>query len=82
LLKKGAIQEFKAPVPAPAATPENQVSIDPALWAYPMDGLKGKSLETLNMMVQEHVKKHGLAAVEPFETLEEACFWLGKDLKK
>jgi hypothetical protein len=82
LLKKGAIQEFTSPKPAAATPSANQEASDPALWAYPAEALAGKPLETLNMMIQEHVKKFGLAAVEPMETLEEAMHWLGKDLKK
>lgn len=81
LLKKGAIQEYEPPKPV-AAPPVNSESTDPAHWTYPLADLQGKSLETLNMMIQEHVKKHGLAAVEPMETAEEAMFWLSKDLKK
>lgn len=81
LLKKGAIQKFVAPAPVEPAT-GNQIATDPAMWAYPIEALRGKPLETLNMMIQEHVKKHGLAAVEPMETLEEALHWLSKDLKK
>lgn len=80
LLKKGAIQEYSSP--KPVEPPKNQEATDPALWAYPAESLAGKPLETLNMMIQEHVKKFGLASVEPMETLEEAMHWLGKDLKK
>lgn len=81
LLEKGAIREFSAPVAVEPPPTKNSETFDPALWAFEPKSLEGKSLEVLNMMIADHVAKHGLAAVEPFDSLEEALFWMSKDRK-
>lgn len=78
LLAKGAIKEYQGPVAAPVTT-TNQETTDPSAWAYTDDELRDKDVEALNMMIQDHVRKHGLIAVEPMDTIEEAMVWLTKD---
>ncbi len=78
LLAKGAIKEYRgtAPVSLPTA---NQESLDPSAWAYTDEQLKDKDVDTLNMMIQDHIQKHKLVAMEPMDTVEEALVWLTKD---
>lgn len=81
LLASGSIRESTS---VPQTAPEDssvpvQQNPDPKRWAFDPKSLEGKDLETLNMLVQDHVKKHGLAPVEPFETELEARFFLSKD---
>lgn len=43
-------------------------------WRHNPDHLEGKSLDELNIMVQEQDED-----IEPFETVEEAIFFLSQD---
>jgi len=79
LIQKGAVREFTTQVPAAVESPMNQEVLDPSRWAYDPKTLEGKGIEVLNMMIAEHVKKYGMAPIAPFETEEEAIFWLSKD---
>lgn len=54
--------------------------VEHADWRFEEKDLLDKPLEALNMMIQGHVEKNGLAAVEPFATREEAIYWMSKDL--
>lgn len=56
--------------------------VEHADWRFEEKDLVDKPLETLNMMIQGHVEKHGLAAVEPFTSRDEAIYWMSKDLGK
>lgn len=83
LLARGFAKELTVePVAQAPAVGASVNTIHPHEWRYTPESLKDKNLDALNILIVEHVKKHGLAAVPPFETKEEAIFFLGQDLKK
>lgn len=78
LLERGLAVEAEPEKPAaPAAPPPKPHLSD---WAFDPKTLEKDTLETLNMKIANHVQKHGLVAVEPFESIDEAKFWMSKDL--
>lgn len=68
------------PIAALAPKVVSTERVEHADWRFEVKNLIDKPLETLNMMIQDHVLKHGLAAVEPFTSRDEAIYWMGKDL--
>lgn len=78
LLKNDLAVEAEPEKPAapPAPPPKPHLSD----WAFDPKTLEKDTLETLNMKIANHVQKHGLVAVEPFESIDEAKFWMSKDL--
>lgn len=54
--------------------PVTSVSQPPTPWTLDPTSLNGKTLEQLNVMIQERDDK-----VEPFQTVEEASAWLSQD---
>lgn len=57
------------------------VSDTPGLWKFPLEETGKLSLEALNMLIMEHAQKHGLPAVEPCISKEEAMHFLAQDLR-
>ena len=45
-----------------------------SLWAFDPDGLRARSLDTLNVMVMERDEK-----IDAFDTVDEAIGWLSQD---
>lgn len=81
LLDRGFIATVELTVVEPIAPPPAPEVPDPAAWAFDADTLKGKTVEQLNMLAAQHVKKHGIAPVEPFDDLDEAVAFMSKDRK-
>jgi len=80
LLEKGALAEVdEGSVTEPVKASAPAEVPNPAAWAFTDQQLAGKNLEMLNMLAAAHVKKHGIAAVEPFEDEAEARAYLSKD---
>lgn len=52
----------------------------PGLWKFDPAETATKPLDVLNMMIQDHVAKHGLAPVATFTALDEAVAFMAQDL--
>jgi hypothetical protein len=50
--------------------------LNQGLWTFSAGDLADLTIDQLNMMIAQHVDKHGLAAVEPFGDTEEAVFFM------
>lgn len=57
-----------------AERPGRKGRVTPSIWNLDPAGLRGMSVEQLNVMVLERDAK-----VTPFETIEEAVWWLTQD---
>lgn len=68
-------------VPKPKAEVASE-RVPTAEWRFDVAELVDKPLNVLNMMIQDHVQKHGLAPVEAFTTLDEAVHWMSQDIRK
>ena len=88
LLKRGKLAELPAGATGVAQKqPEGDVEestevILAHLWAFTDDMIKDRSIEHLNIMAKDHIIKHGLAPMEPFEDLQEAVMFMTKDRPK
>lgn len=78
LLDRGLIALVEDTITEPVVPPK-PVALDPAAWAFEDSALEGKSIEELNMLAAQHIAKHGIAKVEPFDDLEEAVAFMTKD---
>lgn len=81
ILRGFAVERSVTPTSAPVTGAKIETTF-PHEWRYAPETLKGKSLDELNILIVEHTKKHGLAAVPPFADKDEAIFYLGHDIAK
>jgi hypothetical protein len=52
----------------------------PGLWKFNPAETATKPVDVLNMMIQDHIAKHGLAPVATFTALDEAVAFMAQDL--
>lgn len=84
LLKRGAIAKLPdSAQPRPVVKTDENTGVQTAqlahLWNFEDDQMLDRPLEHLNIMVQDHVKKHELEPVQPFETRAEAIAFMTQD---
>ena len=74
LVAKGFLEIYdpSAPPPPPPAGRTGRVS--PSIWTMDPDGIRGMSLDQLNVLILERDD-----SVELFEDVDEAAAWLSKD---
>lgn len=83
LLRRNAIAKLPD-----AAAPRPTIKTDPSgvqtadlghTWNFDDEAMLDRPLEHLNIMIQDHVKKHGLEPVLPLETRAEAIAFMTQD---
>lgn len=81
LARRRIVAKDPLEVPKPKAEVASE-RVPTAEWRFDVAELVDKPLNVLNMMIQDHVQKHGLAPVEAFTTLDEAVHWMSQDIRK
>jgi len=77
LVAKGFLETYEpnaAPPPAPAGRPVRTI---PSIWVMDPAGIRGMSLDQLNIMILELDD-----SVDLFEDADEAAAWLSKDYEE
>lgn len=87
LVKAGDVMEVaKADVTEPVEVPKEAKQdtevIDRGLWTFRAEDLADINIDQLNMMIAQHVDKHGIGAVDPFGDEEEAILFMTSDNKE
>lgn len=77
LVKKGFLETYDPDAPPPPAPKGRTGRTIPSIWTVDPDGIRGMSIEQLNIMILERDD-----SIEPFETVEEAVAWLTQDYEE
>lgn len=82
LIRIGAVVAYdESEVTEKAVSTGESRTVYRAMWTFRTEDLAGLPIETLNMMIAQHVLQHGLAKVDPFDDVDEAISWMTKDLE-
>jgi len=74
LAEKLAVEMDESELTKPLDTPPAKPPVKN--WDFKVEDIQSKSLEQLNMLIQENVKKKKLAPVKVFTDLEEAILFM------